>query len=90
LYKHDIFRIGGPEAFANGYDVFYNNVFPKHITLREANNPYLTDIKMVSHLHECEFLGHNRIIFAKCQHEVPRSDTPHYNSEHFFNQGLYS
>lgn len=89
MYKYDIFRIGGPEAFANGYDTFYHNKFPNHLTLRESNNDRLRNIKLVSHLHECEYLGLNRIVFAKCQHPVPRDLTPHYNSEYFIQRGFY-
>lgn len=89
LYKNDIFRIGGPEAFANGYDTFYGNKLPKHVSLREANNKLLQNIKVVSHLHECEYLGYNRKIFAKCQHKLDRTVTPHYNSNIFINKGVY-
>lgn len=88
-YKHDIFRIGGPEAFANGYDIFYNNTRPKHFTLRESNNHIFSDIKLVSHIHDCEYLGYNRHIFAKCQHVIPRDHNPHYNSNYYINKGLY-
>lgn len=88
LYKMDIFRIGGPEAFANGYDEFFKNHYPKHVVLREANNPDLK-IKLVSHLHNCEYLGYNKLIFAKCQCPLNRTHTPHYNSLQFITRGVY-
>lgn len=87
LFKHDIFRIGGPQAFADRFDELYfsNQKRPSNhkVTLREANNPLLKDkIKLVSHIHECEVLGYNRKIFATCQHPIDRGSTPHY-SRHF-------
>lgn len=85
LFKHDIFRIGGPQAFADRFDELY---FPKtrplssNIVLREANNHLLKNkIKLVSHLHECEVLGYNRNVFATCQHPINREHTPHYSQD---------
>ena len=79
LYPRDIFRIGGPEAFADAYDRLYRNVSPKKYHLREANNDVLPGIKIVSHLHECEYLGYNKQVFARCQLPVSRKGTPHYS-----------
>ena len=81
LYPRDIFRIGGPEAFADAYDRVYRNVLPKRYYLREANNGELVGIKLVSHLHECEYLGFRGVVFARCQLPVSRKDTPHYSKE---------
>jgi len=85
LFKHDIFRIGGPQAFTDRFDELY---FPKtrplssNIVLREANNHLLKNkIKLVSHLHECEVLGYNRNVFATCQHPINREHTPHYSQD---------
>jgi len=85
LFKHDIFRIGGPQAFTDRFDELY---FPKtrplssNIVLREANNNLLKNkIKLVSHLHECEVLGYNRNVFATCQHPINREHTPHYSQD---------
>jgi mannosyltransferase OCH1-like enzyme len=82
LYPRDIFRIGGPEAFADAYDRVYRNVLPNKYHLREANNGVLPGgIKMVSHLHECEYLGYNGTVFARCQLPLSRKETTHYSNE---------
>lgn len=81
LYPRDIFRIGGPEAFADAYDRMFRNVFPNKYQLREANNDVLRGIKLVSHLHECEYLGCNKTVFARCQLPLSRKETPHYSNE---------
>jgi hypothetical protein len=88
LFKRDIFRIGGPQAFADRFDELY---FPKrrtpvssssNVVLREANNHLLQNkIKLVSHLHDCEVLGYDRKVFATCQHPVNRDHTPHYSRD---------
>ena len=99
LFKNDIFRIGGPEAFANCFDKFRKqNVhiserpFFKDIEYREANNSLLQpEIKIVSHIHQCEYLGYNRKVFAKCQHQLNRENNPHYHldREVYAEHGLY-
>jgi hypothetical protein len=87
LYKHDIFRIGGPQAFADRFDELYfssqvGKLYTTKITLRESNNHLLDGkIKLVSHIHECEVLGYNRKIFATCQHPINRTQTPHYSRD---------
>eukprot|EP00976_Prorocentrum_cordatum_P034087 693256-Prorocentrum_minimum.AAC.36 len=96
LYRYDIFRIGGPQAFADRFDEYTQNT----LTLREANNPWLSAketpancrIKVVSHLHECEYLGINKVVFAKCQHSVSAATTPHYHRDfaHFALTGFYT
>lgn len=99
LFKNDVFRIGGPEAFANCLDEFRkerlhinDRPFFKKNPYREANNPlFNNEITIVSHLHECEYLGYNRVIFAKCQHPLDRENNPHYhmNREKYRYTGLY-
>lgn len=81
LHPRDIFRIGGPNAFADAYDRLYRNASPNKYHLREANNGVLPGIKLVSHLHECEYLGYNRHVFARCQLPFPRQGGTHYSIE---------
>jgi hypothetical protein len=86
LFKRDMFRIGGPQAFADRFDELYfskrQTPFSKPIMLREANNHQLeNNIKIVSHIHVCEVLGYDRKVFATCQHPVNRENTPHYSRD---------
>ena len=86
LFKHDMFRIGGPQAFADRFDELYfskrQTPFSKPIMLREANNHQLeNNIKIVSHIHVCEVLGYDRKVFATCQHPLNRENTPHYSRD---------
>lgn len=99
LFKNDIFRIGGPEAFSTCLDKFRKESlhiserpFFKQTIYREANNSKLkNDIKLVSHLHECEYLGYNKVVFAKCQHPLNRENNPHYHIDEdvYKDTGLY-
>lgn len=99
LFKHDVFRIGGPEAFSNCFDEYRKERTSitdrpcfKKICYREANNPlFKNEIKIVSHLHECEYLGYNRVVFARCQHPLDRGDNPHYHNDRevYRDTGLY-
>lgn len=86
LFKRDMFRIGGPQAFADRFDELYfskrQTPFSKPIMLREANNHQLeNNIKIVSHIHVCEVLGYGRKVFATCQHPLNRENTPHYSRD---------
>lgn len=84
LFKQDIFRIGGPQAFAERFDEFLStqsNVQPNYL-LREIDNDKLKNhIKLVTHIVPYEFLSFDGILFAQCQHKLDRFITPHYSFE---------